>query len=85
MEGINIQKNAFHDGFSVVACLVAWEKSAMGDAKDKMNDVTRAMHAENEWATYTLTMRGFRGNLLEAQCLKEKMVRPITKPHSLER
>ena len=102
MTKIDVEKNAFQDGFSVAACLSAWLKigaalltrkcledkkirRTIGDAEDEMNELIHAMNAANEWATYTLTMRGFRGNLLEAQCLKEKMVRPITKPHSLER
>ena len=60
-------------------------RRTIGDAEDEMNELMRAMNAANEWATYTLTMRGFRGDLLEAQCLAEKMVRPITEPHSLGR
>ena len=49
-------------------------RRTIGDAEDEMNELMHAMNATNEWATYTLTMRGFRGDLLEAQCIEEKMV-----------
>ena len=87
---INVERNAFEEGFNKDACLDAWAKigaapctrkcledkqvrRTIGDADDEKNHLMRMLDEANLWATHTLTMKGFRGDLLEAKCIEEKM------------
>ena len=56
----------------------------IGDAEDKTNLVMRKLNQASTSATFSLTMRSYRGGLLLARCVKEEIVRPITDTHSLE-
>ena len=55
------------------------------DADDETNLVMQELNIANAAATFTLSMRSYRGGLISAQCIEETLVRPITEAHSLER
>ena len=68
------------------ACLSDTQvRRTIGDAQDETNQVMRELNRANAVATFTLTMRSYRGDLLSARCIEEEMARPITEAHSLER
>ena len=46
--------------------------------------VMRELNNTNAAATITLSMRSYIGDMLSAGCIKETLVWPITKAHSLE-
>ena len=83
---INVEKNAFQDGFSVVACLAAWQKVGAAPLTRKCledKQVRRTIgDAEDEMNEL---MRAMNATNEWATYTLTMMVRPITKLHSLER
>ena len=60
-------------------------RRTIGDADDETNLVMRELNDANAAATFTLSARSYRDDLLSARCIKETLVRPITKSNPLER
>ena len=69
-----------------IACLSDKQvRRTIGDADDETNLVMRELNDANDAATFTLSMRSYRSDLLSARCIKETLVRTIAKAHSLDR
>ena len=56
----------------------------IGYADDETNLVMRELNNVNAAATFTVSIRSYRGYMLSARCTKETLVRLITKSHSLD-
>ena len=60
-------------------------RRTIGDVDDETNLVMQELNDANAAATFTLSMRLYRGDLISARCIEETLVRPITKDHTFER
>ena len=60
-------------------------RRTIGDAHDETNFLMQELNDANAAATFTLSMRSYRGDLLSARCIKENLLQPITEAHPLER
>ena len=60
-------------------------RRTIGDADDEANLVMQELNGANATPTFTLSIRSYKSDLLSARCIKETLVWPITKAHSLER
>ena len=59
-------------------------RRTIGDADDEANLVTQELNGANATPTFTLSIRSYKSDLLSARCIKETLVWPITKAHSLD-
>ena len=59
-------------------------RRTIGDADDETNLVIWELNDANDAATFTLSIRQYRGDLLSARCIEETLVRSITEAHSLK-
>ena len=67
------------------ACLYGKQvRRTIGDADDETNLVMQELNDANAVATFTLSIRSYRGDLLSARCIKENLVRPINEADYLE-
>ena len=57
----------------------------LGDADDQENDAMRLIQDLNDYATTTLNMHGFNGDLLKAQIEKQTNSGPLTQPNTKDR
>ena len=55
----------------------------IGDEDDETNLAMRVLNDANSAATFNLSIRSYRGDMLSARCIKETPVRPITKDNPL--